>query len=60
MMQFILILPFDVALILFLFCLIAPFVLTAAIVSVALPYVGFLAMCLLTLQIYIWALTPKT
>ena len=61
-MQFILVIPFDFGLILFAFCLIALFALPAALASLVatvLPPVGFVAMCLLTLQIYIWAFTKK-
>ena len=58
-MQIILLIPFDVSLILFIFYAFACFVLPIAVASLILPYVGFAAMLLLTIQIYIWYFTEK-
>ena len=59
-MQIILLIPFDVSLILFIFYAFACFVLPIAVASLILPYVGFAAMCLLTVHLYICALTQKS
>lgn len=57
-LKFIVIVPFEVALILFLFCILAPIAGIMLIIQY-LPYIGFAAMLLLTIQIYIWALTEQ-
>ena len=64
-MQFIIILPLEIAVVLLLFCIAAPFAVVLnlphfiAATLPALSYIGFTAMCLLTLQIYIWAFTKQ-
>ena len=55
-MEIIFVLPWPLAILLFLFCALAPILLPvaiAAIVALYLPYIGFFAMVLLTIHIYI-------